>query len=69
MWGPPALDGPGYGVGNDAAVFGFYQEFWGGADDLEGAAVDVEEVRGGVHRAEVPVDVKGVEGGGACEAL
>ena len=56
-------------MGDDAAVFGFYEQFWGGTDNLEGAAVDVEEVRGGVHGAEMSVDVERVEGGGAREAL
>ncbi len=36
---------------------------------MEGAAVDVEEVRGGIHGAEVTIYVEGVEGGWAGEAL
>lgn len=64
-----ALDGPGYGVCDDAAVFGFYQELRGCADYLEVAAIDVKEVGGRVNGAEVAVDIEGVEGGGAGEAL
>lgn len=56
------FDGAGDGVGDDAAFFGFDEEFGAGTDKLEvSAAVDVEEVGGGVDGAEVAIYIKGVE--------
>lgn len=68
-FGCAAFDGAGDWVGDDAVGFGFDKEFGGSADDLKGRAVHIEEVGGGVDRAEVAVDVERVEGCGAGEAL
>lgn len=64
-----AFDGSRDGMGDDAAVFGLDEEFWGCADELEVCAVDVEEVGTRVDGAEVTVDVEWVEGGRTGEAL
>lgn len=67
--GLAALDGAGDGVRDYPAGVGFDEQFGAGADELEGAGVDVEEVGGWVEAAKRAVDVEGVEGGGAAEAL
>lgn len=70
LGGFAARDGAGNGVGDDAVIFiGFDEKFGGGADEVEGGAGDVEEVGGGVEGAEVRVEVEGVEGCGAGEAV
>jgi hypothetical protein len=69
FWGFPPYYCPRDGMGDDAAKGGFDEEFGAGADKLEGGAVNVEEVGGGVYGAEVTVDVEGVESRGAGEAL
>ena len=57
-------------MGDDAAFFRLDEELGTGANELEGAtAVDVEKVGGRVDCAEMTVDVEGVEGSGAREAL
>ena len=57
-------------MGDDTAFFRLDEELGTGANELEGvAAVDVEKVRGRVDCAEMTVDVEGVKGGGAREAL
>lgn len=52
-----------------SACFFFYEEFRGGTDDLEGSAVDVEEVGGGADVSEAAVYVEGVEACGSGESL
>jgi hypothetical protein len=56
-------------MGNDTAERGFDEEFGACADELESRTVDIEEIGGGIYDAEAAVDVEGVEGRGAGEAL
>lgn len=65
--GPATFDGAGDGVGDYAAGgrFGFYEEFGGGANEVEIGAGDVEEIGRGVHGAQMAVDVERVQGCGA----
>lgn len=65
----PPRNGPGDGVRDDAPVVRLGEQFWGGADQVEGGAVDVEEIGGRVDGSEVAVDVERVDGGGTREAL
>lgn len=48
---------------DDSPCFSFDKEFRGSTDDLKIAAVNVEEVRGGVYGAEMAVDIERVKGG------
>jgi hypothetical protein len=59
----------GNGVGYDAAEGGFHKEFWAGSDELEGRAINEEEVRGRIYGTEVPVYVERMESCGPGQAL
>ena len=55
------LNCAGNWMGDNAAFFGFDEEFRRGANELEGGTIDIEEIGGGVDGAKMAVYVERVK--------